>query len=109
VNLGAGVHLTYCSNIHPGESWAEVRANFDRHVIAVRDRLVPDGDFGVGCFETGAASLHFGEVTGEREAEGDGFGVHAVAAAHHRGFAVFVGSAGEGDDETVDPLQQEIG
>ena len=39
VNLGDGVHLTYCSNIHPGESWAEVRANFDRHVVAVRDRL----------------------------------------------------------------------
>ena len=33
VKLGAGVHLTYCSNIHPGESWAEVRANFDRHVV----------------------------------------------------------------------------
>ncbi len=51
MNLGAGVHLTYCSNIHPGESWAEVRANFDRHVVAVRNRLGAsgvDGDFGVG-------------------------------------------------------------
>jgi hypothetical protein len=48
LNLGAGVHLTYCSNIHPGESWAEVRANLGQHVLAVRDRLVPAGDFGVG-------------------------------------------------------------
>jgi hypothetical protein len=48
VNLGGGVHLTYCSNIHPGETWAEVRANFDRYVVAVRDRLAPEGDFGVG-------------------------------------------------------------
>lgn len=51
MNLGGDVHLTYCSNIHPGESWAEVRANFDRNVLAVRDRLVAsgaDGDFGVG-------------------------------------------------------------
>ncbi len=48
MNLGAGVHLTYCSNIHPGESWAEVRANLERHVLAVRDRLMPGGDFGVG-------------------------------------------------------------
>ncbi len=48
MNLGAGVHLTYCSNIHPGESWAEVRANLDRHVVAVRDRLQPEGDFGIG-------------------------------------------------------------
>jgi hypothetical protein len=48
LNLGAGVHLTYCSNIHPGESWAEVRANLGLHVLAVRDRLVPDGSFGLG-------------------------------------------------------------
>ncbi len=48
MNLGAGVHLTYCSNIHPGESWAEVRVNLDRHVVAVRDRLKPEGDFGIG-------------------------------------------------------------
>lgn len=48
MNLGAGVHLTYCSNIHPGESWADVRANFDRYVIAVRDRLKPEGAFGIG-------------------------------------------------------------
>jgi sugar phosphate isomerase/epimerase len=48
VNLGRGVHLTYCSNIHPGESWAEVRANFDRHVLAVRDRVGHAGDFGIG-------------------------------------------------------------
>ncbi len=48
MNLGAGVHLTYCSNIHPGESWAEVRANFDRFVLAVRDRLDVGGDFGIG-------------------------------------------------------------
>ena len=48
MKLGAGVHLTYCSNIHPGESWAEVRANFDRYVLAVRDRLMPEGEFGIG-------------------------------------------------------------
>ena len=48
MNLGAGVHLTYCSNIHAAESWAEVRANFDRFVLAVRDRLDHEGDFGIG-------------------------------------------------------------
>ena len=48
MNLGAGVHLTYCSNIHPGESWADVRSNFDRYVVAVRDRLMPEGGFGIG-------------------------------------------------------------
>jgi sugar phosphate isomerase/epimerase len=61
VNLGAGVHLTYCSNIHPGESWAEVRANFDRHVVPVRDRLVPDGDFGVGLRLSARAAAELSE------------------------------------------------
>jgi len=48
VNLGAGVHLTYCSNIHPGESWAQVRKNLGSHVVAVRDRILPSGQFGLG-------------------------------------------------------------
>ena len=29
-------HLTYCTNIHPGESWAEVHANLERYVVAVK-------------------------------------------------------------------------
>lgn len=48
MNLGGGVHLTYCSNIHPGESWAEVRANFDRWVLPVRAQVLPACDFGIG-------------------------------------------------------------
>lgn len=48
MKLGGGVHLSYCSNIHPGETWAEVRSNLERHACAVRDRLVPDADFGIG-------------------------------------------------------------
>ena len=61
MNLGAGVHLTYCSNIHPGESWAEVRANFDRYVIAVRDRVMPEGDFGVGLRLSARAAAELSE------------------------------------------------
>jgi len=44
----AGAHLTYCTNIHPGESWAEVRANLEQHVSAVKARVAPDRPFGVG-------------------------------------------------------------
>lgn len=43
-----GSHLTYCTNIHPGESWAEVRANLETHVLAVKQRVCPDAPFGVG-------------------------------------------------------------
>lgn len=41
-------HLTYCTNIHAGESWPEVRANLARHVVAVKQRVSPDEPFGVG-------------------------------------------------------------
>lgn len=43
-----GVHLTYCSNIHPGESWAEVRAQIGTHLPQVKARLSPDRPFGIG-------------------------------------------------------------
>jgi len=41
-------HLTYCTNIHRGESWAEVRANLARYTTAVKAEVAPDVPFGVG-------------------------------------------------------------
>jgi sugar phosphate isomerase/epimerase len=61
VKLGGGVHLTYCSNIHPGESWPEVRANFDRYVLAVRERLAPGADFGIGLRLSARAAAELSE------------------------------------------------
>lgn len=61
MKLGAHAHLTYCSNIHPGEGWAEVRANFDRHVLAVRDALAPEGRFGIGLRLSARAAAELAE------------------------------------------------
>jgi sugar phosphate isomerase/epimerase len=44
----AGGHLTYCTNIHPGESWEQVFENVRTHVLAVKGRLGVDEPFGVG-------------------------------------------------------------
>ena len=41
-------HLGYCTNIHPGESWSEVRDNLRDHVLAVKARVSPNARFGVG-------------------------------------------------------------
>ena len=41
-------HLTYCTNIHPGETWEEVRKNLKRYVLAVKARVAPDRLFGIG-------------------------------------------------------------
>lgn len=43
-----GAHLTYCTNIHPGESWEEIRANLGRYLPLVRQRVSPRAPFGVG-------------------------------------------------------------
>jgi len=49
MRIGAGdAHLTYCSNIHPGERWDEVRANIEAHVPEIRRNVAPDRPFGIG-------------------------------------------------------------
>lgn len=42
------LHLTYCLNIHPGESWAENLSALREKVTAVKQRVAPDQWFGAG-------------------------------------------------------------
>jgi sugar phosphate isomerase/epimerase len=51
-------HLTYCTNIHPGESWPEVESNLIRYTLPLKDRLSPDSDFGVGLRLSNQAARH---------------------------------------------------
>ena len=44
----SSVHLSYCTNIHPGESWPEVRANLERYLVPVREAVAAGRPFGVG-------------------------------------------------------------
>ena len=48
--------LTYCTNIHPGESWAEVRANIESHCQSLKARLSPQAPFGIGLRLSAAAA-----------------------------------------------------
>jgi sugar phosphate isomerase/epimerase len=54
-------HLTYCTNIHPGETWAEVRANLERHVVRVKASVSPARPFGVGLRLSAVAAAALGE------------------------------------------------
>ena len=68
MRIGAdGVHLTYCSNIHPGETWADVRANIERFFPAVRDQVAPGKSFGIGLRLSARAARELG--SGEALAE----------------------------------------
>ena len=42
------IHLTYCLNVHPGESWAENFQAIRDQTLRVRDDLGFDGPFGLG-------------------------------------------------------------
>lgn len=42
------LHLTYCLNIHPGETWMENLEAIREHALAVKARVAPDQWFGLG-------------------------------------------------------------
>lgn len=48
MRLTSGGHLTYCMNIHPGESWEDVLHAVRTHLPAVKSILCPDQPMGVG-------------------------------------------------------------
>lgn len=49
-------HLTYCSNIHSGESWADHFENIKKHVPSVKQTLAAGEPFGLGLRLADSAS-----------------------------------------------------
>ena len=41
-------HLTYCMNVHPGESWDDMLEAIRIHVVPLRERIAPGRSFGLG-------------------------------------------------------------
>jgi hypothetical protein len=41
-------HLTYCTNIHPGEEWYKVFANLEQYIPVLKAQLSPNKPFGIG-------------------------------------------------------------
>jgi hypothetical protein len=56
VQLPGDVHLTYCTNIHAGESWPDIRASLAAHVPAIKAAIAPDRPFGLGLRLSGQAA-----------------------------------------------------
>ena len=48
MKVGDRFHLTYCSNIHPGETWAEVSASLADALPRIRTLLAHDGPLAIG-------------------------------------------------------------
>jgi len=41
-------HLSYCSNIHPGETWTQTINNLRENLPGIRNTISPQIDFGIG-------------------------------------------------------------
>ncbi len=50
-------HLTYCSNIHAGESWRDHFAKLQEHIPQIKQQLSPHRAFGIGLRLSNEASL----------------------------------------------------
>lgn len=60
-------HLTYCTNIHAGETWQEVRQNLGTYLPAAKAALAPDAAFGVGLRLSAAAAESLADDEVRRE------------------------------------------
>lgn len=48
INLPGNCHLTYCTNIHPGESWGEVEKSLRQFVPKVKQKVCAKGPMALG-------------------------------------------------------------
>ncbi|MGZ8550315.1 MAG: metabolite traffic protein EboE, partial [Chitinophagaceae bacterium] len=49
--------LTYCSNIHPGESWEEHFAQLQQHIPLIKEKINAGNRFGIGLRLSNTASI----------------------------------------------------
>jgi len=59
MELQNGIHLAYCTNIHPAETWSETLASLERYTLKVRDAVTPPNTgslFAIGLRLSDAAS-----------------------------------------------------
>ncbi len=41
-------HLTYCTNVHPGEDWATTFTQLKKYILPLKEKLAPETPFGIG-------------------------------------------------------------
>ncbi len=56
MQVADGLHLTYCTNIHPAVGWDAVLASLRAHAPELKARLSPEAPFGIGLRLSGAES-----------------------------------------------------
>src|SRR3990167_3510542 len=53
-------HLSYCTNIHPGEDWAETFLNIEKYLPEIASKVANGQTFGIGLRLSNLASEELG-------------------------------------------------
>jgi sugar phosphate isomerase/epimerase len=61
MKLNHGLHLSYCTNIHRGETWAETFAALKQNTLKVRERVCPDQPYGIGLRLSNQAAVELND------------------------------------------------
>lgn len=72
------LHLSYCLNIHPGESWAENLAAIREHAVRVKQLVSPEEWFGLGLRLSAQAVEELAADVALRNAALDVFAEHGM-------------------------------
>lgn len=56
-------HLSYCTNIHPGETWPDHFAQLQQYIPSIKASVSPDKPFGIGLRLANTASLELSKET----------------------------------------------
>ena len=61
VDVPGEVHLTYCTNIHAGETWDAIIESLNAHVPAIKGKVSPDRPMGLGLRLSAIAAQELSE------------------------------------------------
>lgn len=67
MRLKHGLHLAYCTNIHPGLTWAETLDSLDRWTLQIKRQLGQDGPYAIGLRLSHRASLELADPDALRQ------------------------------------------
>jgi len=67
MELGHGIHLGYCTNIHRGESWEETFDALKNYTLQVKQKVCPDKPYGIGLRLSSDAAQELRSGEGEVE------------------------------------------
>ena len=56
IEIAGRPHLTYCTNIHSGETWPEILKNIEQYVLQVKMKVAQDCAYGIGLRLSGQAA-----------------------------------------------------